>query len=388
LDSLFRILPNGTLQTIVAAPTLAGIQFPVRNIGTDPAGNVYFGSISGIYRVNDDGTYTQVAQVGASGGQLAVDAAGNFWSTNGSQFQITGTNGTAVLGGPQTGYSGDGGLAQDASFSNPTLATSFASSGNLYFISGDRIRRLIFSGTPPPLPVISSGGIVNAANYTGGVLAPGELVSIFGSNFGATSLETNTPVNNSFPGVLGRTKVLFNGVPGAITAVTPNQINVFVPSQPPGAASLNVGVEVDDVISQTVTLPLSAAAPGLFTAGASGSGQLAALNQDGSVNSAANPALRGSVISFFGTGAGAMSPQLPNGALAVSTPLPSFANSASVQIGGQPAQILYKGAAPSLASGVFQINAVIPGTIALGAASVVVTIGGTSTLSPLSIAVD
>jgi uncharacterized protein (TIGR03437 family) len=149
-----------------------------------------------------------------------------------------------------------------------------------------------------------------------------------------------------------------------------------------------VAVEVDDVISQPVTMPLSAAAPGLFTPNASGSGEVAALNQDGSVNSAANPAPRGSVISLFGTGAGSMSPQLPNGAITISNPFPSFNSSASVQIGGEAAQVLYMGAAPSLATGVFQINATVPPDIASGQAAVVVTIGGMSITSSLSIAVQ
>jgi uncharacterized protein (TIGR03437 family) len=389
LGSLIRILPDGTLQTIVAAPTIAGETLAVNSIGTDTQGNVYFGAIgSEIYRVNNDGTYMLVSETGNGPGPLAVDAAGNFWYASLDQFWVTGTNGTAILGSSQTGFSGDGGPAQDASFSSITMATAFAPNGDLYFIDGSRIRALSFTRATPPTPVIASGGIVNSANYTGGALAPDELISIFGSNFGATALQTNAPVNNSLSSSLGRTKVLFNSLAGAITAVTANQINVFVPYQFAGGSSVNVAVEVDDVISQPVTIPLAATAPGLFTADSSGTGELAALNQDGSVNSAVNPAQRGSVISLFGTGAGAMSPQLPNGAITISTPLPWFNNSVSVQIGGQAAQILYMGAAPSLATGVFQINAAIPSDIASGPAAVVVTIGGMSTTNSLSIAVQ
>jgi len=44
------------------------------------------------------------------------------------------------------------------------------------------------------------------------------------------------------------------------------------------------------------------------------------LNQDGTINTAANPAPRGSIVSFYGTGLGQMTPQLNDGNLAVSTP--------------------------------------------------------------------
>lgn len=53
--------------------------------------------------------------------------------------------------------------------------------------------------------------------------------------------------------------------------------------------------------------------PGLFTRNSVAIGQAAALNQDGTVNSADNPAALGSVISLFLTGAGAMQPEQQDG---------------------------------------------------------------------------
>jgi uncharacterized protein (TIGR03437 family) len=44
--------------------------------------------------------------------------------------------------------------------------------------------------------------------------------------------------------------------------------------------------------------------PGIFTKTQTGTGQAAALNQDGSPNSEANPAARGSTVSLFATGEG------------------------------------------------------------------------------------
>jgi len=133
---------------------------------------------------------------------------------------------------------------------------------------------------------------------------------------------------------------------------------------------------------------LAAAAPGLATSDSSGAGEGAILNQDGSVNSRANPALPGSFISLFGTGAGVSTPQIPLGALALATPYPAPQANVTVTIGGQPAPTQYAGAAPYLPNGVFQINAQVPANIPPGEAALEVTIGGISTTQPVTVAVQ
>jgi uncharacterized protein (TIGR03437 family) len=125
--------------------------------------------------------------------------------------------------------------------------------------------------------------------------------------------------------VLGRTKVLFDGNPAVIVAMTPTQINAFVPNYLQPGNTTAITVQTDATLSPPVSVPVVAAAPGLATADQSGSGQGAILNQDSSINSPANPAPRGSVISLFGTGEGLVSPQLFSGVLSIRrrSPLPS-----------------------------------------------------------------
>jgi uncharacterized protein (TIGR03437 family) len=118
-------------------------------------------------------------------------------------------------------------------------------------------------------------------------------------------------------------------------------------------------------------------APGLSTS---------ILNQDGTLNSSTNPAARGSIVSLYGTGLGAEVPQLPDGYLAISTPYSSPVLSPSVTIGGQNATILYAGDAPTLPTGVFQINVQIPASINAGATTVFVGTVGSSTSLPIAIA--
>jgi uncharacterized protein (TIGR03437 family) len=222
-----------------------------------------------------------------------------------------------------------------------------------------------------PKPTISPGGIVNALSYTGGGIAPGEFLSIFGSNFGSVGLQINTPENNRLQGAAGRTKVLFTNSSGSaygpITAITPNQINVFAPSFLDASKPVNVTVQVDGTASDLVSMPVADVAPGIFPG---------AVNQDGSLNSSTNPALRGSIISLFGTGHGLSTPQLAAAEFTISTPFSLPTARVTVAIGGQPAEVTYAGAAALQPAGVLQINTRVPTTVAPGNAAVSVSVGG------------
>jgi uncharacterized protein (TIGR03437 family) len=293
----------------------------------------------------------------------------------------------ALLGNLSTGFSGDGGPAMAARFFSAS-SLAFSPAGDLYMLDGSRIRKLSGISSAIPAPAINSGGVVSAASYLGGAISPGELVAIFGSNFGAAGLEIAAPANNAYASALGRTRVLFNGYPGAITAVSANQIDVFVPAVMYSlGTTASVVVEVDAAVSQPVTVPVAAVSPGVFSDDSSGSGQGAILNQDGSLNSTANPAARGSIVSIFGTGLGLSTPPLPDGALALSTPYPIPQAMVAVSIGGQAADIAYAGAAPFLPAGVFQINARIPAAIAPGNAAVSVSAAGIASAGQVTVAV-
>ncbi len=397
ISGLVRLLANATFQTIVPQPTVTGtppppaIEGPTA-LGVDPSGNVYFQSEQNYnvvnYIVNDDGSITQKSlnPTLQDATSLAVDASGNIWQADDTEIDISGTQGFGRLGNLHyIGYDGDGGFALSAGFASVN-SMAFSPGGELYFLDSGRIRRLSGSGPASP-PAISQNGIVNAASYTGGAAALGEVVAIFGSNFGASSLQVNSAVNNWIPYELGRTRVLFNNFPAAITALTPDQINVFVPYALGNATSASVVVQVDDVLSAPVTLALAPAAPGIFTLDASGSGQAIILNQDGSINTSTNPAPRGSTISLFGTGEGAVTPQLFDGWLAIATPFSIPINAVSVTIGGQSATVLRASDAPSFPSGVFEIKATVPVNINPGTATVLVTVGGKSTTQRVTVAV-
>ncbi len=239
-------------------------------------------------------------------------------------------------------------------------------------------------------PALSAAGVGNAASYTAGAVAPGEIVSLFGSAIGPASpayLVLTNPrlVANSLAGV----HVLFDGMPAPVLYASAGQVNAVVPYAVAGHSTTQVQVEYLGAVSAAITLPVAATLPGVFTLSGSGTGAGAILNAaDESVNSAANPVPRGDWVSIFATGAGATTPSGVDGLLAAA-PLSLAQAPVAVTIGGLPCQINYAGAAPGLVAGVVQINALVPQGIAPGAnVPVEVTIGGVNAQAGVTLAVQ
>ena len=118
--------------------------------------------------------------------------------------------------------------------------------------------------------------------------------------------------------------------------------------------------------------------PANSPADASGKGQVAALNENGSINSPTNPAAAGSILVLYATGGGIMNPTVPDGMLVDSTPLPAPLLPVRVVIGGRNAEVIYAGAAPRLVSGALQINTRVPAGTVPGAATITLSVGTAS----------
>jgi len=151
-------------------------------------------------------------------------------------------------------------------------------------------------------------------------------------------------------------------------------------------ASTKVEVERYGVRSNAVTMFTTMSSPALFTANASGAGQGAIVNQEGSVNGQDTPAEKGSVVILYLTGEGQTDPGGVDGLLALSA-LPKPQMPVRVQIDGQNAEILYAGAAPGMVSGVMQVNVKVPGGAASGSVQVQVTVGGATSPSGVTLVV-
>jgi len=185
-------------------------------------------------------------------------------------------------------------------------------------------------------PQLSREGVVNAFSGVGGALAPGELISIYGSGL-------------SLSGPDPRIVVTFDGQPAALYYADPGQLNVQVPGQLQGNTGTALVVSVNGVSSTPLSLPVAPASPGLFPR---------AFHPEGSTNSLENRAPVGSIVVFYATGHGV-----------------EPAAAATLTIGGRIADILFLSDAPGT-KGVIQINARIPDDTPAGEASVSLTIAG------------
>jgi uncharacterized protein (TIGR03437 family) len=238
--------------------------------------------------------------------------------------------------------------------------------------------------------VVTAGGVVNSATAQNVAVAPGELITIYGSGFGPSAPIPGTIDNSGHVSTLaGNTRVLFEGTPAPITFVTNGQVNAVVPFSVAGRSSVLVQVEYQGQQSASVALAVAPSVPGIFTSDASGHGQAVAINEDGSRNSANNPAAVGSVVVLYATGSGQTNPAVTDGTISNDpNNLPQPVLPVSVKVNGLDAQVLYAGAAPGLVAGVTQLNVRIPaGVPAASAIPVVLNVGNSSSRFDVTVAV-
>ena len=114
--------------------------------------------------------------------------------------------------------------------------------------------------------------------------------------------------------------------------------------------------------------------PGIFTQDSSGKGAGSILNQDYSLNSAAHPAKKGSVVMVYLTGLGVVNPPVADGVITGSA-LSHQIETVTATVNGQPADVLYAGTAPGLVAGVNQVNVRIPTATPSGNARIAILVG-------------
>jgi uncharacterized protein (TIGR03437 family) len=203
-------------------------------------------------------------------------------------------------------------------------------------------------------PRLDTCGVRNSASLTHGAVAPGEIVSIFGSGLGPTpGVGAQLDARGFVARQLAGTSVTFDGMAAPLLYAGANQINAIVPFGVARKTGTGIVVTVNGVTSLEASEAVAAAAPGIFSSDMSGTGQAAALNQDGTVNSPANPAARGSIVSFWITGAGLLNAAYADGEIVTNLP----AGLALPLVYG--ATVQYAGQAPGMVAGVVQLNLVV-----------------------------
>jgi len=214
---------------------------------------------------------------------------------------------------------------------------------------------------PKIAPAVTTGGVVNAGGFTAnGPVAPGSIISIFGSSFATAGVNaTGVPLATS----LGSVSVSINGVAAPLFFVGPTQINAQVPwSTQPGRATLTISTPSGT--SASTSFNVAAAAPGIF----------AIVNQDNSPNTPSTPASAGSVVTVYLTGIGAVDNPVDTGAATPSAPLSSATTRATATINGVPATVQFIGLTPGSVA-LAQANIVVPSGVT-GNVPLQVVIGG------------
>lgn len=381
---------TGIITTVVGTTSITAnaLNHPA-GIALDAAGNIYIADsgVSKIYKYTlTTGKITTVAGIGGASGfsgdgglatfaklgdpqGVALDAAGNIYiaDTVNNRIRKVTTDGiisTIAGSGRQPGYSGDGGPATSAQLYGPG-GLFVDPSGNIYV--ADTHNSVIRLLQPTGYPTVNQGGVGNAASYRT-TISPGALATVFGTGFG---MATGQPLGNPLPINYGGVGVTVNGKAANLYYVSPGQINFQVPWET-SVGTANVAVTLSGGASNTVSVPVVSAGPGLFTLS---NGDAIVQNAPSySLNTQSNPAPAGSTIVAYLTGSGPVSPAMTDGVPTPNSLVQSTLPWAAT-IGSSQAQVSFIGLTPGFV-GLVQANIVVPPTMAAGTYPLVVSIGG------------
>lgn len=265
------------------------------------------------------------------------------------------------------------------------LAITVANSG----ASGGTSQPLTFTVRPTG-PVLDA--VVNAASYASDAVAPGEMITVFGTGLGPATLTTFQP---PAPGgviapALAGTRVLVNNIPAPIIYTAAEQVAAMIPYATMPGSTASIQVEYNGVLSTAKSMLVRASAPGVFTASGSGAGQVVAFNYDTTTqaytpNTESTPAKKDDILIFYLTGEGVTSPPSLDGQIVTAV---SPQNAAlTVQIGDTAAPLIYAGGVPGMVAGLLQINVQVPEMAASKTAKLVVSLNGVQSQDGATVAV-
>jgi uncharacterized protein (TIGR03437 family) len=412
-----RVAPDGSTAYSTVLP-----QSGAPALALDASGNAAVLVNGVLSRLNSTGAVTVSTSVVGVGSQsqFALDSAGNAYVLGviGQLYPVSNSLATC-LPGLQPDYPvGEYGQVTSPTQGTAPLLTEVAPDGSIQqitYVPGAAINSTLILGTgpnstvfvaasqsngfvptqegpfPPVLPsppiipfllrlsprsgvqTVSLACVGSAATYFIWPVAPGEIVTLIGNGLGPQQgIATQATLQSPFPTEVSGVEATFDGTPAPLLWVQNSQINAVVPWSLAPGQNTQICVFSAAAVTETncLTWPVAQTAPAVFTVDGS---HAAALNQDGTANSAMNPAAPGSIVSVFATGLGPINPPQAGGALIV-PPLP--ANVLSVSVEGAifevqpppiglvsipvPLPVTYAGPAPYLVSGASQINFQIP----------------------------
>jgi uncharacterized protein (TIGR03437 family) len=343
-----RFGPDGKLVFSKTLPTAEdNILLLAATLAMDPAGNTY------VTRISTSGNYAVKNTVAACGAVYLT-----VFSPAGDVLQST------WIAGAAGSFNSSAAIAVDASggvFALDVAEASFTGTRSIETSPGPLLLTRFSTGAiAKPL---SLACITDAALFHLGPVAPGEIVTLFGNGLGpAEGSQAEVTPANTFPSQWADVTVSFDGHPAPLLYVQDSQINTIVPWSVVAGNTTEACVSYKGTNTNCLTLAAAQSAPVVFRAA---DGYAAALNEDGTINSAANPAKSGSIVSIFATGLGPISPAQADGAV-IGFPLPVNALPVTAEavtptippsgIPPIPLSVTYAGPAPLEVAGFSQIN--------------------------------
>jgi uncharacterized protein (TIGR03437 family) len=319
-------------------------------------------------------------------GRVAVDAADNIYVVGALYGGNAPTkNSIASCGGSFLSVLGPSGdtlqatwLPTSAGLNPLDLAVAGSTvyfAASQYGSSGTQMTALTRLSQHADVVTFALGCLTDAAVYqipggyqpTAATITPGEIVSLFGERLApAEATQPSITGDAGFPKELSSVQVLFDGQPAPLLYVQDSQINAVAPWSLTPGKNTQVCVSYSGTQTNCLAVPVVTSAPAVFTIDGTNA---AAVNQDGTINSALHPAPVGSIVAIFATGLGATTPALADGGI-THFPLPQNQLPVTAKvvvsvspIGGAdyaPCDVTYYGPAPLEVAGLSQINLRLP----------------------------
>jgi uncharacterized protein (TIGR03437 family) len=218
------------------------------------------------------------------------------------------------------------------------------------------------AGQTAGAPCYTAASIANSASNLAGPYSTNSFLTIYGINLSnvTKAIGPSDIGAGELPWELSGTdvNVLIGGISAYIYYVSPNQVNVLIPSLLT-LGPVTVELENRSLYGPAVEITLAAAAPTLFQADAT---TVIATHGNGPLVTADSPAAPGEIVVLYATGLGETAPAAICGWLPeLAAPLADLADF-QVLLNGtavDPQLILYAGQTPGFAA-LFQINLQLP----------------------------
>jgi uncharacterized protein (TIGR03437 family) len=373
LSMLARLTPDGS--GLIYSTFTGGLFDTAEYVAVDIAGNAVValsnrpGYSGSVVRFNPQGTgvtYSKTFPIVGPGG-LAVDSSGNAYvynPVNAGNYPVKNSLSACGTGAALTVIDSSGAILQSTYLpgGQSTLGINVLpdSTVDLFGVpSTGALLSMMQLSQNPQAPIVQLACYGNAGSYYNSAISPGDVVSLFGSGLGpAAGTQPQIDIASGFPTKVADVQVTFNGIPSPLLYVQDSQINAIVPWSLEAGQQAQICVVYNGSATNCLNAVVASSDPGVFMVTPVFA---AALNQDGTLNSASNPAKVGTVASIFATGLGAIDPPQPDGAI-IGLPLPANVLPVSMytisSTGGSPVPItvLYAGPAPGEVAGVSQIN--------------------------------